>query len=193
MGTRERGERVTGLEGMQLLAVLGTAVGAGWDLRTGTIPRWLTLPLLAAGPAIALGLYGVTASHGLLSSCLGICLCGFVPFAAHRQDPDGMGGGDVALFAAAGGLLGPSLGLEAEFYSMVAASIGALVVLAWKRQLMASFANLFFLSFNRILPKKWRRDVSEALRTQLRVGPYIFVGTAAAVLLQHSSLLGLGR
>lgn len=178
---------------MQLLAVVGTAVGAGWDVKTGRIPRFLYLPLIAAGPAIALALYGISSQHGFLQSCLGICFCGFVPFAAHRQDPDGMGGGDVALFGAIGGLLGPWVGLEAEFYSMVAASVGALVVLAYKRQLVAAFSNLFFLAFNRILPKRLRRDVTEALRTQLRVGPYIFVGTAAAVLLQHSTWLGMSR
>ena len=193
MAIVRRGERVTWADAIELTAVLGTAVAAGWDLRTGRIPNWLTLPLLALGPAVALALHGVSANGGLLQSCLGICLCGFVPFFAHRQDPNGMGGGDVKLFAAIGGLLGPWVGLEAEFYSMVAASVGALVVLAWRRQLLVAFANLFFMAFNRILPTKWRRDVSESLRTQLRVGPYIFVGTTVAVVLQHLTWMGIAR
>lgn len=178
---------------MQAVAVLGTAVAAAWDWKTGRIPKYLYLPLVAAGPAIALAVYGVTSRTGLLSSFLGICLCGLVPFVAHRQDPDGMGGGDVALFAAVGGLLGPWVGIEAEFYSMVAASIGAVVVLSYKRQLLTAFSNLFFLAFNRILPQKWRREVTPALRTQLKVGPYIFIGTAVAVVLQHPTWVGAVR
>lgn len=179
---------MTGVEGMHGLAIVGTAVGAFLDFRKGTIPNWLTLSLLATGPAVALGLYGTGA---FLDSCLGACLCGFIPFLAFRSN--GMGGGDVKLFAAVGGLLGWQVGFEAQFFGMVAASLASLIVLAWKRELITAFSNLFFLAFNRILPQKWRRDVSQTLRTELRIGPYIFVGTAVAVLLQHPTWLGMAR
>jgi prepilin peptidase CpaA len=179
---------MTGEDGMHVLALVGTAVGAGWDLRKGTLPNWLTLSLLAAGPAIAFAIYG---TGRFLDSCLGACLCAFIPFLAFRSN--GMGGGDVKLFAAVGALLGWQVGFEAQFFAMVAASIASLVVLAYKRQLLTAFSNLFYLAFNRILPQKWRRDVTQSLRTELRIGPYIFVGTAAAVLLQHPSWLGMTR
>ena len=99
----------------------------------------------------------------------------------------------MKLFAAVGALLGWQVGFEAQFFAMVAASIASLIVLAYKRQLLIAFSNLFYLAFNRILPKKWRRDVTQSLRTELRIGPYIFVGTAAAVLLRNPSWLGMTR
>ena len=179
---------MTAADGLQALAIVGTAIGAFWDFRKGTIPNWLTLSLIAVGPAVGLAVHGTT---GFLESCLGVCFCGFVPFVAWRQDPEGMGGGDVKLFAAIGGLLGPWIGLEAEFYAMVVSSLAALAVLAWKRELVKAFGNLFFMVFNRVLPRKWRREVAPSLKTRLRVGPYIFVGTAVAVLLQHADALGV--
>lgn len=173
-------------EAFQIVAVIATAAGALSDWRSGKIPNAITIPLLVGAPAAA---FAVGGTSGFLDACLGACFCGIVPFFAFRAG--GMGGGDVKLFAAVGALLGPWLGIEAQFYAMIAASIASLVLLARRRKLVQAFSNIFFLAFNRVLPKKWRREVTPELQSQLRIGPYIFVGTAAAVLTQHPTWMGM--
>ena len=166
-------------------AVGASAVAAYTDARAGKIPNWLTYPLLVAGPLI---FYLGMGNAGLTRSLLGLVACGFVPFFMWRAG--GMFGGDVKLFAALGALTGVVVGIEALFYSICAAMLVALGVLIKNRRLLVALGNIFFLAFNRFLPKKWRRAVSTELKHEIRIGVPIFVGTSLAIALRHPEWLG---
>jgi prepilin peptidase CpaA len=102
-----------------LLTILGMA--AVIDLRTYTIPNWLT------GPAILVGLSLHTFSDqmaGFVFSIEGVALglAVFLIMYAVRW----MGAGDVKLFAAVGSFLGPAQTLSA---AMVIALVGGLLAL----------------------------------------------------------------
>ena len=171
-----------------ITAVGVTGVAAYTDVRGGKIPNWLTYPLILAGPALFWVAYG---QPGLWDSLLGFLACGIVPFAMWRSHADGMGGGEVKLLAGLGALTGVFVGIEIEFYAMAAGCVGAIVILARQRQLLPALGNLFFMVFNRLMPKKRRRDVSTELKHKIRIGPYILVGTLIAVALQHPQWVGM--
>src|SRR5262245_17655393 len=93
------------------------AVAAVIDHRTGLIPNWLTLPVLAIAPLFGL----VVSPHHALAALVGIGLCGLCPYLMFRMRA--LGGGDVKLLAALGGLGGATLGLETQLYSFVVAMV----------------------------------------------------------------------
>lgn len=163
-----------------------TGVAAYTDVKAGSIPNWLTYPLFAVGPAIFWFQFGV---NGVWDSALGILVCGLVPLMMWRSG--GMGGGEVKLLAGLGALTGFLAGIEIEFYAMAAGAIGGLVILARRRRLIPALANLFFMIMNRLLPRKWRRDVTKELKHEVRIGPYILAGTVVAVALRHPQWVGM--
>jgi len=107
-----------------------TAVAAVTDSRTGLIPNWLTLPALALAPALQLAHGG---SDALVHSLCGIAACAVIPLVLFRLGA--MGGGDVKLLGAIGGLLGPLAGLELQLLAYNVLVLFACVVLACRRQL----------------------------------------------------------
>lgn len=100
-------------------AVLGiTLVAALWDVRTRTIPRWLTVPALGAGlvwHAAAGGFLSALAAAGL-GLGLGLLLLSLGAF----------GGGDAKWLAALGALLGLPLWLWSLAFGLMAAAAWAL-------------------------------------------------------------------
>lgn len=161
------------------LALLVTAIAAVTDWRTGHIPNWLTLPVIAVAPLVHGMLSGV---EGFLLSAGGIVVCGAVPYLLFRRDA--MAGGDVKLFAAIGAIVGLFVGIEAQFFAIVAAALFALGRLAWEGKLLRTLANSVFLGLNPVLPAKWRREITPELMNRIRLGAPIFVGTSIAVLLR---------
>ena len=90
------------VEALRTGAVVGlAAVAAVSDLRTRTIPNRWTVPALAVGLVLA----GVSGGEQLLAAAAGVGLAAAVtiPLWALRS----LGGGDVKLLWAMGGLLGP--------------------------------------------------------------------------------------
>ena len=77
----------------QIALVLLGVLAAAWDVRTRTIPNWLTLAAAAVGLCLA-------PLDGLKGLALGLALQ--LPFFLWRK----IGGGDVKLMAAAGALAG---------------------------------------------------------------------------------------
>jgi prepilin peptidase CpaA len=158
------------------LAVVLTAVAAFTDWRTGEIPNWITLPPLFAGPIV----HGLTNGFdGLAGSLLAIAFCGLVPFAMWKMQ--GMEAGDVKLFAGIAALVGPEVGLEAEFLAFVVAGVYALGRLAWEGKLLRTIGNSFYVGMNPLLPQRMRRPVARELLHRLRLGGAIFAGTLIAV------------
>jgi len=149
---------------------MGAALVVAWiaalsDVRTRTIPNWLTLPVLVIAP---LG-WGLAMSPlAILESVAGAFLCGLVPYVLFRAS--GAGGGDVKLFAALGAIVGPSRGLEMELVGFLVAGFYALARLAWDGRLLVTLGNTFYISLNPILPVRYRRQVSPELMSQVRLG-----------------------
>jgi prepilin peptidase CpaA len=177
---------------LQGVIVIVVAVGAVTDFRTGHIPNWLTFPALAVGPVAHGILWGLMQGldHGFVPSLAGLLICGLVPYVFFRfmpvEDREGnetsaMGGGDVKLFAAMGAFLGPSLGMEAEFFALVVATLFAIPMLVRSGALLRTLRNSFFLVANIFLPKKYRRRLTREELSPMRLGPAILPGLLLAL------------
>ena len=127
----ERVGRVRGPASL-LYAAAGLLAIALIDLRTFRIPDWLSLPLIVAGLARTGLLDPERLPAHVLGAAAGYATLGLLGAAYFRwRGRDGLGLGDAKLFAGLGALLGLYHGIEAEFFSLCAASIFALARLAW--------------------------------------------------------------
>ena len=171
------------------LASVGIAlVSAVSDWRRGEIPNWLTFPPLVIGPIFWL-LVGGFDSVGLQlvgHSIAGMAICALVPYLLWRKDA--LGGGDVKIIAAMGGLVHVSRGLEFVLAGLIASGIYALLRLAWEGQLLRTLANSLFLALNPILPTSWRREVARENMATVRMGGGFFVGALVTTLVRHPEL-----
>jgi prepilin peptidase CpaA len=164
------------------LAVALAAVAAGWDWRTGTIPNWITLPPLALAP---LGHLAVSGLPGLCGSILGIFACGLIPYLLFRRDA--MGGGDVKMFAAIGGLIGVTPGIEAQVFALAVATVFTGIQLARRSQLTRVLRNTLRIAVNPVLPGRLRRPVPPELLTTIRLGPAILAGLVLSLAMGGSA------
>src|SRR5438128_2263359 len=82
-------------------------------------------------------------------------------------------GGDVKLLAAVGAVLRPQVGIEAEFYAILAAAIFALGRFAFEGKLFKILGNTLTIAINPFLPEAKRRKISPEMMTQMRFGPAI--------------------
>ncbi|HLU67870.1 MAG TPA: A24 family peptidase [Kofleriaceae bacterium] len=159
-----------------------TAIAATTDLRTGLIPNWLTLPALVAAPAA----HALFAGPGALeASLVGIALCGLPPYLLFRVGA--LGGGDVKLLAAIGGIAGASLGLEAQIFGLSVAAAYVIVRLAWRGGLLALLGRALRIVVNPLLPPSRRRPVATGEMMEMRLGASLFAGAVLAVLGQHGA------
>jgi len=119
-------------------AALGiTGIAAIFDWRTGRIPSWLSLGTLFVAPiahALATRVQAGGALGGLALAGLGAACAGAPPLLLWRLG--GIGGGDVKLVAAAGALLGPTLGVESLLYACLLAGSYAVLRMAWDGSLL---------------------------------------------------------
>jgi prepilin peptidase CpaA len=171
---------------------LGVAfVAAVFDVRTARIPNRLTLGALLAAPFAhaaytqhRLGdVHEAFVSAGL--SLGGAALCAAVPLVLWRLQA--IGGGDVKLIAAVGALAGPSLGLEATFYTFFAGAAFAFCRLAWRGTVLRSLAGTALFMLNPFLPKRSRFVLRGDVMESFRLGPAVCAGVASVALL-HGGL-----
>jgi prepilin peptidase CpaA len=172
--------------------VIVSAIAAWTDFRTGHIPNWLTLGSLPVAIVLhlAVGWRVGGFRHGLEEaafSIAGAVFCSIAPAAMYMAG--GMGGGDLKLFAAIGALLQPMLGIEAETYGFVAAAIIALANMAYRGTLLRTLGSSFSLAFNVVRPQKNRREIPHEALTWFRLGPSIFIGTLATLLVHVYALV----
>ncbi|MBV9945276.1 MAG: prepilin peptidase [Myxococcales bacterium] len=171
-----------------LIAAAVVAAAAAWtDWRTGQIPNWLTLGGLAAGVLghLLVGFRLGGGFHGALleagQSLGGVLFCGVVP--AFMWQRGAIGGGDVKLFAALGALCQPMAGLEVETYAFVAAALIAPIKLVYRGELLKTLGRSATLIANPFRKAEQRKEIPAELMTWFRLGPAIFLGAAATVLM----------
>jgi prepilin peptidase CpaA len=158
-----------------------TACAAFTDTRRGLIPNWLTLPSLCVAPLVHAWLDGV---RGLAYSFGAAALCGGVPLLLFGLRA--IGGGDVKLFAALGGVLGIEQGLELQLLSYSLCTIYALCLLTYRGALFATLRRSLALLASPFLPAAGRPALPATAMTQIRLGASIFV--ACALLTARSAL-----
>ena len=178
-----------------LLAVLVSAVAAIRDLRTGLIPNVLTLGTLvfAVGGHFlhgwALGGWqaaGIQAAFSLA----GALLCAVAPGVLYWKN--GMGGGDLKLFAALGALCHPMTGLELELTAFALTALVLPARLAYEGRLLKVLGSSLALAVNPLLPATKRRTVPPEAMNWVRLGPAVF-GAAVLTLVAHHPGLFLPR
>jgi len=170
-----------------------TALTGFVDYRSGHIPN----RLVAVGALIGLVVHfavhfwlirqpGQALSELLggaaVNVTVGVLGCAAVPLLLYRVSA--MGGGDVKLLAALGVWAGPILGLQVELYAFVIAALYAPARLAYQGELLRLLGNSAALLTNPFLPKARQKKVPEALLTELRFGPTVFVATTLVALLR---------
>jgi prepilin peptidase CpaA len=169
-------------------ALLMTLLAAIFDGLCGVIPRWVSLPFLFLGPLLhAFALAGKHGPYGLpgplwgaLLSLLGAVLCASVPYLLFRCG--WVGGGDVKVLASLGALIGPHGALPAEFYALVLAALFAPTRLAYQGRLFSTIGASALCLLGPLLPAHRSRPAPDALWETLRLSPFVFLGTMAALL-----------
>jgi prepilin peptidase CpaA len=174
-----------------LAATMVAAIAAVTDLRTGHIPNWLTLPALAVGIIghAVFGWYLGGAGAGLWEGMFalgGAVFCSIAPGLMFWKG--GMGGGDLKLFAAIGALCQPLLGIELQMYAFVAAALVAPARLAYQGRLLQVLKNALSLALNALRRGAAKREVPPEMMTWFRLGPAIFLGAIAALLVHWYEL-----
>lgn len=170
-----------------------TALAGFVDYRTGHIPNrlvaygavlgltlhfWLHFVLVRQPGQDLTELFGQAA----INVVVGVLGCAAVPLLLYRVGA--MGGGDVKLLASVGVWAGPILGLQVELYAFVLAALYAPARLAYQGELFRLIGNSAALLKNPFLPKARRKDVPQALLTELRFGPAVFFATALVALVR---------
>lgn len=165
-------------------AAAGCAAVTDW--RTGHIPN--VIPAVAFAGALV-GHFAVGTSYGgpttglahVGFAVLGAVVCGMVPLFMYVKGA--IGAGDVKLFAALGALLHTMGGLEAQTYAFIAAALLAPAKLAADGRLLRTLANTATLMLNPLRPKAKRKAIPAEMVSWYRLGPAVFLGTAATLVI----------
>ena len=170
-----------------LTALVLSVLGAAIDLRTGRIPNALTVPALVLFPILHVALAyqahaGAAWRQGAISVFGGL-VCALVPLLLLSKLA--IGGGDVKLLAALGAALGPMIGIEAEFYAFLAASVVLPVRLAYQGRFWRGLVSIAASAVN---PSARKAAVTEDFMSFLRMGPAIAAGTLVTLVLHWRSI-----
>jgi prepilin peptidase CpaA len=157
--------------------VVISVIAAITDWRTGEIPNWLNLPVVAGAPLVFLAIDGW---QGAVRSIVGALGCGLVPYVLFRRDA--LGGGDVKLLAALGAVAGLQVGIAIQLFAFAVASAHGLALLA-HRGLLARMLRGVGLAFANLFVRRENRRVIDPLPAiPLRLGSSILFGTLIALL-----------
>lgn len=157
------------------VAVIVAGVAAVTDLRSGTIPNWLTLPVLVASPLV----YGVVSGPAPAIRSVGAALvCGLGPYLMFRLHS--MGGGDVKLLAALGAVTGLDvrIGLQIQGLAFVVALVFTAGWLVSRGELVRRLSGVLASAVNGLLPGRRRIAVEPMPPRTVRMGVPILTATA---------------
>jgi prepilin peptidase CpaA len=164
-------------------AVVVALAAAIFDATTGHMPNWLTLGALALGPPAHFAVW-LAQGHALgesfewlLWAAAGAAVCAGPALVLWRGHA--IGGGDVKLLAALGGLCGPRRALDIVVCSFVGFVALAAVVLARRGELASTLRSAGRIA--RALFSRDRDAPAAEKTTELRMGPAIFAGLLAAL------------
>jgi len=160
-------------------AVMIAGAAAVSDARFAMIPNWITLPPIILAPAAYATALGLEYGLQCLASAF---LSGIAPYLMFRRQ--GMGGGDVKLFAALGAIAGfdPRVGVQIQLTAFAAAMLVALSAQAWRGRLLVTLASAVAVPLNRVLPLRYQLRVSNDLRTPVRMGGAVLLATVVCSL-----------
>lgn len=151
-----------------------TTAAAVIDLRSGRIPNWLTIPSLVIGLGVQLARWGVA---GLGVGLLGALVCTVVPGLLRAASKgQAIGGGDLKLFAAIGGWVGPLLGLEIQFSAFVLLATFAVLRLAYEGKLPMLLRNVACVALGPFARRFRFHSLAHDTLTDMRLGPAIALG-----------------
>lgn len=167
-----------------IIALAISTIAAISDLRTKTIPNWLSYGGMALGPvlhvviAFAHGARGDALGVAATDSFLGAGLCGLLPMFAVLRGK--LGTGDLKLFLALGSVLGPLVGFEAEIYAIVVAFVAA-PLFAWRAGRLGSALAYALASLrNAVRSKKAKKPLPEHETSWMPLAPAILAGVVLA-------------
>jgi prepilin peptidase CpaA len=160
-----------------MIVLLITAVCAITDARWGKVYNVVTYPSALAG----VGLSFYFAPPSPMMSILGL-LAGLTFFGLLRKI-SGMGAGDVKLMAAVGALNGLPFLVYGTFYILCAASVTALILIAWQGRLVPVLKWVAFTLASVVSPKYSPGNRNHEM-TSMPFAPAIFIGSAFSIYLE---------
>jgi prepilin peptidase CpaA len=163
------------LQSVILLVV--TAVCALTDARWGKVYNVVTFPAALLGVGLSFYAAPPTPFMSLLGLFAGLAFFGFI------RRISGMGAGDVKLMAALGALKGLPFLLFGTFYILCAASVTALILIAWRGRLVPVLKWVAITLVSAVNPKYLRPDADHEM-TPMPFAPAIFMGSAFSVYLE---------
>ena len=161
------------------ILLIVTAVCAITDARSGKVYNVITYPTALAGVGLSFFYFGPPAP---LTSVLGL-LVGLTFFGLLRRI-SGMGAGDVKLMAAVGALKGLPFLVYDTFYILCAASVTALILIAWQGRLIPVLKWVAFTLASVVSPKHSVPNRNYEM-TPMPFAPAIFIGSAFSVYLEQ--------
>lgn len=147
------------------------------DARWGKVYNVVTYPSALLGIGLSFYLSPPTPIMSLLGLIAGLTFFGFV------RRISGMGAGDVKLMAAIGALKGLPFLLYATFYILCAASITALILVAWQGRLVPVLKWVAQTLASAVTPK-YSRPILNHQMTPMPFAPAIFIGSAFSIYLE---------
>lgn len=165
------------------LAATACVVAVGTDLRSRRVPNALTLPLLAAAPAIAAfnGLHAALVATAIVIASL---LAGSLIHSAGI-----LGGGDVKLLAGVGALAGFPACIDVALYSAIFGGLLALAVSTSRGELSAVLARVRAGVTTSVAGRNLALGVAAIDTHGVRIPYALAIGAGFAVaVLAHSAL-----
>ncbi len=159
------------------ILLVATALCAFTDARWGKVYNVVTYPAALIGIGLSFYSSPPTPAMSLLGLLVGLVFFGFL------RKISGMGAGDVKLMAALGALKGLPFLLYGTFYILCAATVTALVLIAWQGRLVPVLKWVARTLASAVTPKPLRPHLDHQM-TSMPFAPAIFVGTAFSIYLE---------
>jgi prepilin peptidase CpaA len=160
-----------------IILLVVTSVCAFTDARWGKVYNVVTYPSALIGLGLSFYVAPPTPLMSVLGLVAGLTLFGFI------RKISGMGAGDVKLMAALGALKGLPFLLYGTFYIICAATVTALILIAWQGRLVPVFKWVAQTLFSAVTPK-YLRPIQNHEMTAMPFAPAIFIGSAFSIYLE---------
>lgn len=165
------------MHSQSVILLLVTAVCAFTDARWGKVYNVVTYPSALIGVGLSFYAAPPTPAMSVLGLLAGLTLFGLIRMIS------GMGAGDVKLMAALGALKGLPFLLYGTFYILCAASVTALILIAWQGRLAHVLKWVALTLVSTVSPRYLRPNLNHEM-TPMPFAPAIFIGSAFSIYLE---------